>query len=155
MKDWYVKEMLGVIIEKPYVTMKEMLEKLASGGPCATNKNVARLFWGQQMFKKTNRRMDGTRRAKVKNKLELLPLGMAHGPEEEPKPRGEEDQWRRDIRCWAPALDRMDPFPWEPPKMGGRLTRYPEEIDSEECFTTEKESTQAESEDDNSDMDMT
>ena len=89
--DWYVTGMLGIVTERPYVTMTEVLETLALGGPCTTKNNLIHLLGGPQVFEETYRRMEGIRRAKVKNKLKLLPLGSVHGTEEGSEIRREEE----------------------------------------------------------------
>ena len=99
--------------------------------------------------------MEAIRWAAVKNKLELLPLergDQTMGAEEETGQRNyQSDNY---IRWWAPTPSRVDPLPWGAPELGGRLIRYPAEVDSEECFTAGEESQQSDVEGKNGDTDM-
>ena len=92
--------------------------------------------------------MEIIRWAKIKDKLHLLPLDMIYDEEDEMEPGVEEVQGRGDIRKWSPALDSVETFPWEIPKIGGRLMRYSAEDGSDDCFEDDEESMQTESNED-------
>ena len=152
MLDWYESEKLNIAIEWPYASMTDVMEMLMRGSPCTSRKNLVHLFGGPGLFKQTYRRMEVIRWATIKNKLALLPLGrggQAGGAEGGAGQRNyQNDNY---IRRWAPILGRVNSFPWELPLLGGRLTRYPAEADSAECFTTDEESQQSDTEGNNGD----
>ena len=112
MLDWFVAEMLDVVIKGPYASMTEVLGMLMRGGPRTSRKNLIRLFPGPGIFKQTYRRMEGLCWAAVRNKLELLPLRQGVIMEETEEVNGlTSKQGDEHIRRWTPTLNQVNPFP--------------------------------------------
>ena len=136
---YYVDQIIGRIVERPYDSIPQLFQYAVRGGPCLTPADVLRLFGGRIIFCRTCRRMNLIRRAALNNEMETIPVNpeiwTGWGQQAEDSP----NQDHRDL--WCPHLDDPELYWYEVRGMEEEICRYPTVLGTDEFFQeTENES---------------
>ena len=137
MINYYVNELMGRIVERPYESVPELLQYLQTGGPCMNEEEILKLFGGRPILLRTCRRMNIIRRAALQGKVDDLPIAL--GNWEGGALRAEGTTESEYIDWWAPHLDSPDLFWRNLPGMEDELQRFPSRVDTDDYLATSTE----------------
>ena len=149
--DDYVKRIMELIMEDPYITTPRIFQGLLQRGPCRSRKNIVHLFGGSGTFNRVYDRMETLRWAVATGNLHAVPIELftEHDIEyEEGKYKLSDKHWNY-LHYWSPEiwqLQSYDPMN-DLPEVPGMLYRFPiyetweylREVHSSEDDTTSEE----------------
>ena len=161
--DECAKQIVGLMLDDPYVSAPEILRRLTAGGRRSSERSVVHLFGGTGIFRKTRHRTEILRWVLVTHQWEWMPFQMDiqyrewEGKRRYHRKPDSNDGW---ASWWALDMFSVQPFePFQPTEEGedggGRercLYRFPAGEDESDYFADEQE--ESASQDSDSDVDM-
>ena len=132
MIEYYVDEIIGRLVERPFDSAPQLFQYATMGGPRLSQEGKLHLFGGRIIFLRARRRVNAIRRSVLYDAMDTIPRHLRTWAVRERPSMDPPFRDRRSSR--SPHLDSPALWWYEEPDTGEEITRYPAVLDTEVYF---------------------